>query len=172
MDLEETNNSNKNPNNSSKNNLPLINGSLPKIEAFDIAFYYEEMVRSNLVELNIETPNGKITLKRYQKEVSPKTVPLRRRSDFSPENGVPVSSSLKVISSPIIGVFYCASSPQSAPFVKEGKTVEAGATLCIVEAMKVMNEIKSDIRCKVVRILAENGKPVSKGQSLFEVEPM
>ncbi len=70
-----------------------------------------------------------------------------------------------------MGVFYRSSSPQSPPLAKEGDVVAQGATLCIIEAMKVMNEIKSETRCKVVKILVENGKPVTKGQDLFHVEP-
>ena len=72
------------------------------------------------------------------------------------------------ISSPLAGVFYRASSPTSAAFAKEGDVVDVGQTLCIIEAMKVMNEIKADTRCRIVKIVAENGRPVSAGQTLFQ----
>ncbi len=75
------------------------------------------------------------------------------------------------IDAPLAGVFYRASSPTSAPFVKEGDVVDPGQTLCIVEAMKVMNEIKAETRCKIVKIPAENGRPVTAGQALFHIEP-
>ena len=75
------------------------------------------------------------------------------------------------ITAPLAGVFYRASSPATGPFVKEGDTVEAGQTLCIVEAMKVMNEIKAESRCRIIRISAENARPVSAGQTLFLVDP-
>lgn len=68
--------------------------------------------------------------------------------------------------------FYRAASAQSAPFVKEGDVVNSGTTLCIVEAMKVMNEIKTPCRARIVKILAENTKPVAKNQPLFFVEPV
>ncbi len=73
--------------------------------------------------------------------------------------------------SPLAGVFYRTPSPTSPPFVKEGDIVDAGQTLCIVEAMKVMNEIKAEKRCCIVKIVAENSRPVTAGQALFHVEP-
>ncbi len=142
-----------------------------------LSFYYEEMLHSNLVELEIETPEGKIILKRSrpEKESQPQGFSnlKRRKTDLLPEKEpVTLSSSLKPVISPIMGVFYRSSSPQSPPFAKEGETVNSGSTLCIVEAMKVMNEIKAETRCKIVKILVENGKPVTKGQDLFHVEPL
>ena len=145
----------------------------------EISFYYEEMVRSNLLELEIETPNGKIQLKRLGHDAAKALHPLRRKSDFyagpsgsgsGSEASAPAVAA-RTVNSPIMGVFYRASSPQSPPLVKENDVVDAGVTLCIVEAMKVMNEIKADIRCRIVRIMVENAKPVTKGQPLFHVEP-
>jgi acetyl-CoA carboxylase biotin carboxyl carrier protein len=71
------------------------------------------------------------------------------------------------IKSPLVGVFYRAPSPESPPFVETGTSVKKGDTLCIVEAMKVMNEIKSEYEGSVEEILIENGKPVEYGQVLF-----
>lgn len=82
------------------------------------------------------------------------------------------ASSASSIPAPLAGVFYRASSPTSAPFVKEGDSVDAGQTLCIVEAMKVMNEIKAETACKIVKIVAENGRVVTAGQALFHFEPV
>ena len=76
----------------------------------------------------------------------------------------------EAITSPLAGVFYRASSPSTPPFSKEGDTVEVGQTLCIVEAMKVMNEIKAEKRCKILKIGAENSRPVTAGQPLFWIE--
>jgi acetyl-CoA carboxylase biotin carboxyl carrier protein len=75
------------------------------------------------------------------------------------------------IKTPLSGVFYRSSSPSSAPYVQEGSVVDLGQTLCIVEAMKVMNEIKAETRCRIVKILAENSRPVTAEQPLFQVEP-
>ena len=80
-------------------------------------------------------------------------------------------SAIPSISSPLAGVFYRASAPTSAPYAKEGDMVNPGQTLCIVEAMKVMNEIKAESSCRIVKIVAENGRPVTAGQVLFHIEP-
>lgn len=88
----------------------------------------------------------------------------------APETEPEIPSNQQVIQTPLAGVFYRASSPTSAPFIKEGDVAEVGQTLCIVEAMKVMNEIKAESRCRIVRIVAENSRPVASGQTLFQVE--
>jgi acetyl-CoA carboxylase biotin carboxyl carrier protein len=88
-----------------------------------------------------------------------------------PAEPVAEVSSAQTIPTPLAGVFYRASSPTSAPFVKEGDMVDPGQTLCIVEAMKVMNEIKAESRCRITKIVAENGRPVTAGQALFHFEP-
>jgi biotin carboxyl carrier protein len=143
-----------------------------KIGLEEISFYYDEMVRSGLLELEVETPAGKIVLKRVGLDQGSKGPhPLRRKTDFLTTGEPPLPSTFKTILSPITGIFYRASSPQSPPLVKENDSVDAGTTLCIVEAMKVMNEIKSETRCRILKILGENGKPVTKGQPLFHVEP-
>jgi len=74
------------------------------------------------------------------------------------------------VKSPIVGTFYRSPAPDAAPFVQEGSVVSVGTVLCIVEAMKLMNEIESDAAGKISKILAENGQPVEYGQTLFIVE--
>jgi len=74
------------------------------------------------------------------------------------------------ITSPMVGTFYRAPSPTSPPFVDIGDTVKKGQTLCIIEAMKLMNEIESDVNGIVVDVLVENGKPVEYGQKLFAIK--
>ncbi|HTZ48506.1 MAG TPA: acetyl-CoA carboxylase biotin carboxyl carrier protein [Verrucomicrobiae bacterium] len=78
---------------------------------------------------------------------------------------------LFLVKSPIVGTFYGSPSPGSEAFVKVGSYVEAGQTLCIVEAMKLMNEIESETSGEVLRIFAENGQPVEYGQPLFGIRP-
>ena len=78
---------------------------------------------------------------------------------------------LSIVKSPIVGTFYDAPSPGSEPFVKVGDKVEVGTVLCIVEAMKLMNEIESDAAGEVVRILPAVGQPVEYGQPLFAIKP-
>jgi len=76
-----------------------------------------------------------------------------------------------VITSPFVGTFYRAPSPESESFAAVGDVVEPGQTLCIVEAMKLMNEIESDITGRIKEILVENGQPVEYGETLFVLEP-
>ena len=78
---------------------------------------------------------------------------------------------LHLVKSPIVGTYYESPSPGSEAFVKVGQSVESGQTLCIVEAMKLMNEIESDASGEVVRIFVENGQPVEYGQPLFGIRP-
>ena len=75
------------------------------------------------------------------------------------------------IEAPMVGTFYRATNPEATPFVSEGDTVKEGQTLCIIEAMKLMNEIESKVAGRVVKILVENAQPVEFGQPLFLVEP-
>ena len=76
-----------------------------------------------------------------------------------------------VVKSPIVGTFYASPSPDAQPFVKPGDKVAKGQVICIVEAMKLMNEIESDIAGEIVRMLVENGSPVEYGQPLFAIRP-
>ena len=76
------------------------------------------------------------------------------------------------VRSPMVGMFYRAPSPDVPPYVKEGDPVSVGQVVCIIEAMKIMNEIESDVRGKVVRILVENAQPVEYHQPLFLIEPV
>jgi acetyl-CoA carboxylase biotin carboxyl carrier protein len=78
---------------------------------------------------------------------------------------------LHMVKSPIVGTFYESPSPGSPPFVKLGDTVEAGQILCIVEAMKLMNEIEADASGEIVKKLANNGQPIEYGQELFAIRP-
>jgi len=83
----------------------------------------------------------------------------------APEEG------LQSVKSPIVGTFYEAPSPGAPPFVKVGDTVEVGQVLCIVEAMKLLNEIESDAAGEIVKKLATNGQPIEYGQELFVIRP-
>jgi acetyl-CoA carboxylase biotin carboxyl carrier protein len=74
------------------------------------------------------------------------------------------------VTAPMVGTFYASSSPGAKPFVQVGDSVTAGDTLCIIEAMKMMNQIEADVSGKITRIMAENGGPVEFGQPLFIIE--
>lgn len=80
-------------------------------------------------------------------------------------------ANLLTIKSPMVGTFYRSSGPDKAPFVKVGDAVEVGATVCIIEAMKLFNEIESDVKGKIVKVLVEDASPVEYDQPLFLVDP-
>jgi acetyl-CoA carboxylase biotin carboxyl carrier protein len=107
----------------------------------------------------------------------PKTVSIQQATSIQNAAGetvasVPakIESNLHEIKSPIVGTFYRAPAPDADPYVQVGDTVSAGNVLCIVEAMKLMNEIESDISGKIVKILVENASPVEYNQPLFLIE--
>lgn len=89
-----------------------------------------------------------------------------------PAPGQELDETLQMITSPMVGTFYRAPDPTAPPFVDIGDPVKKGQTLCIVEAMKLMNEIESDLDGTVVEIFVENAKPVEFGQKLFAVKPL
>jgi acetyl-CoA carboxylase biotin carboxyl carrier protein len=86
--------------------------------------------------------------------------------------GKELAPNQEYVSAEIVGTFYRAPAPGESPFVQVGETVEIGQTLCIIEAMKVMNEIESPIRGKVIEVLVDNSEPVEFGQPLFVIEKM
>jgi acetyl-CoA carboxylase biotin carboxyl carrier protein len=89
----------------------------------------------------------------------------------SSEAAPPAAADEHVIKSPIVGTFYAGPSPEAGPFVRVGDFVDAGQTVCIVEAMKLMNEIEADISGEVARVFVENAQPVEYGEPLFALRP-
>jgi acetyl-CoA carboxylase biotin carboxyl carrier protein len=100
----------------------------------------------------------------------PMQAPQAAAPAAAPAAAAPVASNVQQIKSPIVGTFYRAPAPDASPFVQIGSAVQPGTVLCIIEAMKLMNEIEADVSGKIVRILVENGQPVEYDQVLFEVE--
>jgi len=98
---------------------------------------------------------------------TPAVEPAAPQADAPP---AAAESGTEVIA-PMVGTFYMSPSPEAAPFVKEGDVIAKGQVLCIIEAMKLMNEIEAEISGKVVKILVENAQPVEYGQPLFLVDP-
>ncbi|MBI2080776.1 MAG: acetyl-CoA carboxylase biotin carboxyl carrier protein [candidate division NC10 bacterium] len=92
-----------------------------------------------------------------------------------PATGAPApvrAENLLTIESPMVGTFYRAPAPGAEPYVKEGQVVEKGSVLCIIEAMKLMNEIEAEVKGRIASILVENAQPVEYSQPLFLVEPI
>jgi len=101
---------------------------------------------------------------------SPAPVPVASAAPPVPEPPKP-EAGLHMVHSPIVGTYYESPSPGSPPFVKPGDSVEAGQVLCIVEAMKLMNEIEADVAGEIVKCLVKNGQPIEYGQDLFVIRP-
>ncbi len=89
----------------------------------------------------------------------------------APSSPAAIAEELHTIKSPIVGTFYAAASPGAPPFVKAGDVIQAGQVVCIIEAMKLMNEIEAEVSGELVRALVENGQPVEYGQGLFAIRP-
>ncbi len=106
-----------------------------------------------------------------QPEQMPKTISEDKLTSNAPSVSNEVESIYNEIKSPIVGTFYRSPSPESDPFVEVGTKVKPGDVLCIVEAMKLMNEIECDVTGTVEKILLDNGKPVEYNQPLFYVKP-
>jgi len=142
----------------------------------DILKIIEIFEKSNLTELEIkiDEPKFKIKLSKNN-QIQGQVIQVPQIQNFQPIQKEEVIKEIKeekkenihIIKSPLVGTFYRAPSPGAEPFIKEGDFVKKGQVLCIIEAMKVMNEIESDVDGVVERILVENGKPVEYGQELF-----
>jgi len=152
------------------------------MELRDIRALIALMRENGLTELEVEDKKGKIRLVRtpdFGGETAarpvphqPRTRPAAVRTSAPGAAGEPpeLGENQALIKSPMVGTFYRSPSPGAPPFVQEGDMVQKGQPLCIVEAMKMMNEIESDTAGRLVRILAENGQPVEYGQPLMIIE--
>lgn len=133
------------------------------------------MEDNNLAELEIEDKDAKVKLRKNIPSVLPAAAPIIPPSNTEKPQAQPEAkrpSNLVEIKAPMVGTFYRAPAPDAAPFVEIGDEIKSGDTLCIIEAMKLMNEIKSDVKGKIKEILVENAEPVEYGQVLFLVEPL
>jgi acetyl-CoA carboxylase biotin carboxyl carrier protein len=105
-------------------------------------------------------------------QASPNAAQTAPQASPAPAQAAPTPAADEhIIKSPIVGTFYAGPSPDAGPFVRAGDHVEAGQTVCIIEAMKLMNEIEADIAGEVARVLVENGQPVEYGEPLFALRP-
>jgi len=152
----------------------------------------EFLIEKDIAEFELERGDVKVRIKRGVEHVAP-VLPVTHvavhtapgstpeiaaapvvAASTSVENAgvVPAAEQgLHTVRSPIVGTFYECPSPGSPPFVKPGDTVEIGQVLCIVEAMKLMNEIEADVAGEIVKKLVANGQPIEYGQELFVIRP-
>ena len=138
------------------------------------------MENSGIAELSLEEENLKLSLKRECKTPEIVTVAQPMVASLPTETRLPAApvapaapkedKNVFVIKSPMVGTFYASPSPDSAPYVTEGTQVSADTVVCILEAMKVMNEVRADCSGKIIEILAKNGTAVEYGQPLFKVQ--
>jgi len=137
----------------------------------------ELAVRHNLAEIEVEAAGTRIRVVREHApavsgsrvEAAPAiAAPLLQSSADSVES----TAHLLTIEAPMVGTFYRAPKPDAPPFVSEGDVVKEGQVICIVEAMKLMNEIESKVAGRIAKVVVENGQPVEFGQPLFLVDPL
>ena len=153
----------------------------------------EFLIEKDIAEFELERGDVKVRIKRALQEPQqpveriisvPTPVPaVHLPVAHAPMAGVPTAQAstvpaapekkedLHMVKSPMVGTYYESPSPGSPPFVKPGDAIEAGQVLCIVEAMKLMNEIEADVAGEVVQCLVKNGQPIEYGQDLFAIRP-
>jgi acetyl-CoA carboxylase biotin carboxyl carrier protein len=144
------------------------------MELDEIKDLIELLKDTDITELQIEREGAKLRIKREKFMSSFDVVPPVRPSvsDLKGAEEEPsIDHKLVTITSPIVGMFYRSPSPDAHHFVEVGSAVKKGQVLCIVEAMKLMNEIESDTEGTVSKILVENGQPVEYGEPLFLIDP-
>ncbi len=151
----------------------------------------EFLIEKDIAEFELERGDVKLRMKRggepaaaaiphfavhpapmvaMQAPASP-VIPAIAETPAAPAAPAAPAEKLHTVRSPIVGTFYESPSPGSPPFVKAGDKVEVGQLLCIVEAMKLMNEIESDVAGEIVKKLVSNGQPIEYGQELFTIRP-
>jgi len=152
------------------------------VDLKDIKAIIDLMKKNSITEFELERQDSKIRLKRglnggtpavqYDEPAIVGTAPVLPAVGVVPvAMPQPVPTGEIDIKSPMIGTFYRAPSPEAGNYVEVGTEVNADTVVCIIEAMKVMNEIKSEVKGVVTQVLVENGKPVEFGQPLFKVRP-
>ena len=135
------------------------------------------MVENDLTELDLRDEQETVTVKRPGLHVAPQVVaapaamPMVAAPAAAPAAPAPVAEKLPAIESPMVGTFYATPAPDKAPFVSVGAKVGPDTTVCLIEAMKIFNEIKAETSGTVEEILVKSGQPVEFGQPLFRIRP-
>ncbi len=143
------------------------------IKTEEIIRLIEAIKNSDFTEFTLESEGFRVSLlrKKGEEQITSSPPPQAEGGkNVVPGPSVPVEDNLVEVNAPMVGTFYRAPSPAEEPFVKVGDTVKKEDTLCILEAMKLMNEIKADQGGEIVSILAENGEMVEYGQALFQIK--
>lgn len=139
---------------------------------------------SGIAELEVQRGENRVRIRRTQRESRVSVATVEAHPALSaPAHGAPApahppaasspaTSDEMLVKSPIVGTFYESSSPGAAPFVRVGETVQPGTVLCIIESMKLMNEIEAEVAGVVMSKLVSNGQPVEYGEALFAIRPL
>ncbi|MFO0752473.1 MAG: acetyl-CoA carboxylase biotin carboxyl carrier protein [Thermodesulfovibrionales bacterium] len=149
------------------------------MELEDLKELMELLKETDITELQIEKEGTKVKIKRekffghldVQQSILSEKKDTKETKQIR-EEAAEEEGKLFTVTSPIVGTFYRSPSPESEPFVDVGSRVRKGQVLCIIEAMKLMNEIENEVDGVVVRILVDNGHPVEYGEPLFLIEPV
>jgi acetyl-CoA carboxylase biotin carboxyl carrier protein len=153
----------------------------PKMEISEIREIIKLMKEHDLSEFELEREGIKLKLKKgidldalqaAAAAAAPKALPQPAALPESAPAPAPAVSNTEDITSPMVGTFYRSASPESGVFVKIGDIVDPDTTVCIIEAMKVMNEIKADVKGRIERVLIDDATPVQYGEPLFVVSPV
>jgi len=163
---------------------PQFYPKLPNMDLKQIHDLIKVVNKSNIGEISIEDKDGKVTIKQKEEKVtvttapaqmytSGPTAPVAQAAPSAPTAApaAPVASNLITIKSPMIGTFYRRASPDKPLMAEEGTEVSPGKVVCIIEAMKLFNEIESEVKGTIVKVLVEDASPVEYDQPLFLVEP-
>jgi len=152
----------------------------------DLKVLIKMVTETDITEFEVESADEKIRIKRgsapevvHVQTVPQMLAPAPQAVSLPGAAAAPTAAAAApaaekgtVVTSPIVGTFYRAPAPDAAPYVEAGQVVEKGQVLCIVEAMKLMNEIEAEFRGKIIRVCKDNAQPVEFGDELFIVEPL
>ncbi|MBI5969588.1 MAG: acetyl-CoA carboxylase biotin carboxyl carrier protein [Deltaproteobacteria bacterium] len=144
------------------------------MEIKELKALYKFLVETDIVELEIEGEKGKVRIKRaVARALESLPAAAHRQSPVTEakiEGPEAKKDDIRIMTSPMVGTFYRSSAPDAQAFVEVGSIIKSGQALCIIEAMKLMNEVESEFSGKIVSILVENGQPVEYGEPLFHIE--
>jgi len=156
------------------------------MEVKDLKQLIKMITETDITEFEMDNAEEKIVIKRGQRtEIvqmaaaptymqAPAAIPAPVAASAAPVAAPLATPAVELagetINSPIVGTFYRSASPEAAPFAEVGQVIEKGQVLCLVEAMKLFNEIEAEFKCKIIKICVENAQPVEFGQPLFVIE--
>jgi acetyl-CoA carboxylase biotin carboxyl carrier protein len=155
------------------------------MEVKDLKQLIKMITETDITEFEMDNAEEKIVIKRGQRTEIVQMAAAPTYMQAPPAMAAPAAASApaaaaiaapatevagETINSPIVGTFYRSASPEAAPFAEVGQVIEKGQVLCLVEAMKLFNEIEAEFKCKIIKICVENAQPVEFGQPLFVIE--